>query len=116
MSHQPYPDFSPSCFGDIIRIGRGGTIREELPLFVKCLYTIEGAALKATVGEPDAFGTPFDSASRDDLVECQAALAAIKEDGPGVFGADGAAIDPATIAIIVQSVMALINLWLNRKN
>lgn len=117
MAHEPYPSFSPACFGDIIRIVRGGTVREELPLLAKCLYTLIGASLSATIGEPDeTFAAAIDSLSVDELGECYSALQGVKEDGPGIYGAGESAIDPATLAMLIQLGMALLKAWIDRKN
>lgn len=118
MAHQPYPAFSAECFGDLIRVVRGGTVREELPLFAKCVYTLAGAALGATVGEPAgplAGAAPDAEQSVEELRECLASLSALKEDGHGVYGADEAAIDPATLSLLIQLAVQLISAWINRK-
>lgn len=117
MSHQPYPTFSPACCGDIIRIVRTGTVREELPLLAKCLYTLIGAALAGTVGEPDeTFAEALASMSVDELGECYAALQTVNEDSNGLYGAGESAIDPATLALLIQLGMALLKAWIDRRN
>jgi hypothetical protein len=116
MSHQPYPTFELDCIRDLVRMVRGRTVRTELPLFAKCVYTLVGAGLAASVGEPDLVEPSFGSAdvSDADLLECQAAL----QEFEGTFGAeaDGAeAIDPATLAMLIQLAVTLITKWLERR-
>ncbi len=120
MSHQPYPQFSSHCFSDIIRIARGNTVREELPLFAKCIYTIEGAALGATIGEPDeTFGSEerktISESSAEDLQECYSALISMKEDGPGIYGAGETALPPTITALLMQLGLELIKILMERK-
>lgn len=119
-THEPYPQFSVECLKDLLRIIRGGTVREELALFAKCLYSMVGAALSATIGDPPG---PVASTERladptnEELEECRAALASMKEDGHGIYGANEAAIDPATLTLIINLAVQLITAWLaKRKN
>ncbi len=123
-THEPYPRLSTECFGDILRIVRSRAVRDELALFLKCVYTLLGAALGATVGEPPGpMASQFDAALSEctlgELVELRSSLTAFQDDmadGIEVYGAGDTAIDPATLAIIMQLVMALINKWINKKS
>jgi hypothetical protein len=119
-THDPYPRFSTECFSDTLRIIRSRAVRDELALFLKCVYTLLGAALGATVGEPPGpMASQLDSAlnecTLDELIELRSSMIALQEDGFETFGASETAIDPATLAIIMQLVMALINKWINKK-
>lgn len=120
--HPPYPTFDVECFKDTLRIIRGGTVREELPLFAKSFHTLLGAAFGAIIGEPPgpmsaaALGEEFmQECSLDELKQLRVGLESLNEDGPGLAAADEAAIDPATLALIVQLVLALVNKWINKK-
>lgn len=120
--HPPYAAFDVDCVKDVIRIIRGGTVREELPLFAKCVHTLVGAGLGATIGEPPGplaasavAETVVEECSLSSLEECRHVLEDLQEDGPGTFGADEAAIDPATLAVLIQLAVQLLNAWINRK-
>jgi hypothetical protein len=120
--HPPYAAFDVDCVKDVIRIIRGGTVREELPLFAKCVHTLVGAGLGATIGEPpgplaaDAVAeTAVEECSLSSLEECRHVLEDLQEDGPGTFGADPAAIDPATLQMLIALAVQLITAWINRK-
>lgn len=117
-THEPYPQFSVECLKDLLRIIRGGTVREELALFAKCLYSMVGAALSATIGDPPG---PMASVERqaepttEELEECHAALASMREDGHGIYGSGEAAIDPATLTILINLAVQLITAWLAKR-
>jgi hypothetical protein len=115
LSHQAYPAFSLDCVKDVIRIVRGGTITAELPLFAKCVYTLVGAGLGAAIGEPPDVAPALAAADSDaELRECCAALESVA--GVQMAAAEGEqAIDPATIALLVQLAVQLIQAFLNRK-
>lgn len=115
-AHQPYPQFSVDCFKDLIRIARGRTIQQELPLFAKCVYTLQGAALGATIGEPggvETFASEATPCSNDDKREALSVLQGLEEDGIDNFGAD-AALNPIVAALIQQAITALLA-WLTKK-
>lgn len=120
--HPPYAAFDVDCVKDVIRIIRGGTVREELPLFAKCVHTLVGAGLGATIGEPPGplaasavAETAVEECSLSSLEECRHVLEDLQEDGPGTFGADPAAIDPATLQMLIALAVQLITAWINRK-
>ncbi len=120
--HPPYAAFDVDCVKDTIRIVRGGTVKEELPLFAKCVHTLVGAGLGATIGEPPgpvaadaATEVAVEECSLTALEECRHALEDFEEDGPGVYGADPAAIDPATLQMLIALAVQLITAWINRK-
>jgi len=113
-THQPYPQFSVDCFKDLVRIARGKTVKEELPLFAKCVYTIEGAALGATIGEPpgtETFAGDALTCSDDEKKEALAVLEGMSEDG--VYAAGESAINPFVLALIEQGIKALLA-WLSK--
>lgn len=120
--HPPYAAFDVDCVKDVIRIVRSGSVKDELPLFAKCVHTLVGAGLGATIGEPPgpvAANAVVDEAlaecSLAELEECRHALEDLEEDGPGTFGADPAAIDPATLQMLIALAVQLITAWINRK-
>lgn len=116
MAHQPYAPFDLDCIKDIIRMVRGRTVREELPLFAKCVHSLVGAGLGATIGEPDLVEPSFGAAdvSDADLNECAAALQEFEGQSFGAE-ADAEAIDPATISLLIQLAMTLIQKWLEKR-
>lgn len=118
--HEPYPQFSVECFKEFLRIVRGNTIREELALFVKCLWTLISGGLAATIGEPPGpaptFGHEGVDCTTDELQECLTALQGMKEDGPGIYGAGETAIDPAILAILIDLGIKAIMAWLAKRN
>lgn len=119
-THAPYEQFNIACLMELLRIIRTGVVREELALFCKCLHVLIGGSLLAAVGEPPG---PMETAvfnagadpSLEDLQECYSALAGMKEDGPGIYGAGESALDPATITMLIQLGMMLIKAWIDRK-
>lgn len=119
-THLPYQQFSVACLMELIKIIRSGTVREELALFCKCLYSLIGGGLLATVGEPPGpmetgtFTLEADPTLAE-LEECYNTLAAMKEDGPGIYGAGESALDPATITMLIQFGMMLLKAWIDRK-
>lgn len=120
--HPPYAAFDVDCVKDVIRIIRGGTVREELPLFAKCVHTLVGAGLGATIGEPPGplaaaavAETVVEECSLSSLEVCRHALEDLQEDGIGPCGADPAAIDPATLQMLIALAVQLITAWINRK-
>jgi hypothetical protein len=117
MSHQPYAPFDLDCVKDIIRMVRGRTVREELPLFAKCVHTLTGTALGATIGEPYLVEPSFGAAEVSDA-DLNEAAAALQEYQGASFGAEGdsaEAIDPATLAMLIQLAVTLISKWLERR-
>lgn len=119
MSHQPYPAFDIDCAKDIVRIVRNGAIAAEAPLFAKCVYTLAGAGLAMSVGEPSDVQGVFGDAevTTDDLEECLNALQKAEDSSEENFGAgdEAEAIDPATIAMLIQLAITLITKWLERR-
>ncbi len=120
--HPPYAAFDVDCVKDVIRIVRSGSVKDELPLFAKCVHTLVGAGLGATIGEPpgpvaaDAVAAAaIEECSLSDLEACRQSLEDLEEDGPGTFGADPAAIDPATLQMLIALAVQLITAWINRK-
>lgn len=122
--HTPYPSFSLLCVQEVIRIVRGGTLKDELALFVKCAYTLTGSFLGTTIGEPGeehAVGS-VETASVDEIKECKDALELVAfqgfvdVDSETLFGNDETAIDPATLALIVQLAIKLISKWLENRS
>lgn len=120
--HPPYAAFDVDCVKDVLRIVRSGSVKDELPLFAKCVHTLVGAGLGATIGEPPGplaasavAETAVEECSLSSLEECRHVLEDLQEDGPGTFGADPAAIDPATLAVLIQLAVQLLNAWINRR-
>lgn len=119
-THAPYEQFSVTCLMELIKIVRSGTVREELALFCKCIHTLIGGALLASVGEPPG---PMETGTFTleaeptlaELEECYNTLAAMKEDGPGIYGAGEMALDPAMITMFIQMGMMLLKAWIDRK-
>ena len=124
MSHAPYPQFSSECVQDLYRIITGGLIREEIKLFAKCLYTIEGAGLAMAVGEPDDVEPLFGENTPDvEAVEkLRDELVAIGDIGipDGTFGAtaDSEAIGPLGMLLIQQGIklaLKALEAWLAKR-
>lgn len=123
MPHQPYPTFDVDCAKDIYRIVTSGQIVEEKSLFAKCVYTLVGAGLGLTLGEPDDVKPLLLAAEGIDLAtleQCREALAGVADTGlpPGMMAAPDAgekAIDPATLAMLIQLAVQLITAFINRK-
>ncbi len=122
--HQPYPGFSTECVQDLYRIITGGLIREEIKLFAKCLYTIEGAGLGMAVGEPDDVEPLFSAAEPDveSVEKLRDEMVAIGDIGlpKDTFGASGdsEAIGPLGMLLIQQGIkMALkaLEAWLAKR-
>ncbi len=119
MAHQPYPPFSSECLSDLYRLVTTRAVREELPLFAKCLYTLIGASLGMSIGEPTHVEGVFGDAEPDaaELEKCRDALQSYADEGQ-TFGADGdeaEKLDPATIAMLIQLAVTLISKWLERR-
>lgn len=118
VAHLAYPPFSLACVRDTVRIVRGRTVAAEQKLFAKCVWSLAGTGLGATIGEPEEVEPVFASDAIDDgeLAECRAALEVAYEDGMAYGAGEGeAAIDPATLAILIDLAVKLITKWLERR-
>lgn len=118
MPHTPYAPFSLECPKEIIRMVSGRTVRNELPLFAKCVHTIAGTALGATIGEPAdveplVFGS--DDVTIADLEEVKAALKEVKEEPTFGAGEGDEAIDPATLMLLIDLAIKLITKLIERR-
>lgn len=116
MSLLAYPAFSLEVVQGIVRIVRGRTVAAEYQLFVKLVWSIVGTGLGATIGEPANVEPVFGAVDDGELTECQAALEAAYEEGMAYGGAEGeAAIDPATIAILIDLAIKIITRIIERR-
>ena len=129
MTHRPYPNLDLGCIKTVIDIGRRGAIKAEIKTFAKCGYELLGAGLSITVGEPDDVipidgvtmvgVAPVEEPTVEQVEEAQgyliAALPDLEAYGAQATEAGIEAIDPATLALIVQLVLKGIELWLSRK-
>jgi hypothetical protein len=120
MSHHPYPAVLPTeCLTTVISLIRNRQVADQPAEFANCLWTMVGFGLKLGFGDPDAHEEKFGAAdvpSDKELNECHAALASYEDDGPSFAAAEGEqAIDPATIVVLVQLVMQIIEFLRNRK-
>lgn len=122
MAHLAYPGFSLECAQEIFRMLRGRTVRQEFKLFMKCQWMLQGGAYGVVPGEPDQVEPSFASGPECDEETARNVLAELKAVGdegiPETFGAadeNAEAIDPATIAIIIQLVTTLIQKWIERR-
>lgn len=122
--HQPYPPFDVECIQDIFRLVRGRTVRDELPLFAKCVYTLVGAGLSITLGEPNdgpmLAGQPADAlegVSDDELQKCCQALEQAEGEVQtfGAGDAEAEKLDPATLALLIQLAIQVIQAIINRR-
>lgn len=122
MPHRPYPQLQLECVTTLIDITRRGALRSEIKEAAKCAYELGGAMLGVTVGEPadlivgDATRETFVEPSLQDLETCHAQLVASAPELEA-FGAEVAAeaIDPATMAIIIQLALKALEFFMNRK-
>lgn len=117
--HAPYPPLSLECVTEIIRMVRGRTVRDEIKLFAKCVYELVGGGLSLFPGEPEEVEPLIGAADvpTDQLQECKAALEQVQAEAQS-FGADAddaEAIDPATLAMLIQLAVTLITKWLERR-
>lgn len=103
------------AIGNVIRIVTGGTIREEWALLVRSLLIIAGALVDLIDPAEPLVGDAARAAARDAARDAARAaqfdeLAAVLEGfhAEGYGASDAAAIDPATIMVIVQLVLTLI--------
>lgn len=54
-----YPqDFPLAESVEVVQILRQGKVKEKLPLFSRNLWTLQGFAMKSTIGDPDNPSTP----------------------------------------------------------
>jgi hypothetical protein len=128
--HLQYPPFSSSCALDLFRLARGGfpAIKAELPLAAKCIWTLIGAGLGMTVGEPEeifgALPEGEEEASVEQMTQLQGALQGLVDDGhPESFGqAEGEieaeAIDPLTLMLITEGLklaLKAVQKWLDKR-
>lgn len=106
-----YPtDLPLSDIQNVIRIVRTGAVKAEYKQLIASAYEVEGYLLGTFVGEPSP--KLMAQAGAGDLLECGKVLEAYK---PQLGAeADATAIDPATIAMILQLVMTLIQAWRNK--
>lgn len=117
--HQPYPALDLECVTEIVRMVRGRTVRDEIKWFAKHVYNLTGAGLSFFPGEPDdvtpIFGGEAAEPTVEQVQECKAALEQAQGELQS-FGADeNEAIDPATIAMLIQLAVTLITKWLERR-
>lgn len=118
--HQPYPAFSLDCPKQIIRMVSGRTVRAEIKLFAKCVWSIAGTGLGATIGEPDdveplVFGS--DQVEVAQLEEAKAALEQVAAEGERFGAGEGEgeeAIDPVTL-MLIQMAIQLFAKWIEKR-
>lgn len=121
MTHQPYPPFQLECLTTIVRIVRSKAIAEERALFAKCLYEILGAGLALGFGEPDGpiltgqESAELEAASTAELMKCCEALESAQSEVQSVGDAEAKAIDPATLAILIDLAIRIITAIINRR-
>ncbi len=118
--HQPYPPFELACVLALFTMLKNREVRDNPKAFAKHFYVLLGALLGMTVGEPDDVPPLFgqDEPSTEDLEGLLGELKAVQEDGiPETFGAaDGEqAIDPATLAILINLAVTLIQKLIERR-
>lgn len=113
----PYPQSFPlECITLIVAMIRNREASARRAEFAHCVWELVGFGLKATLGDAShAFGAAGD-VDDDKLRECVTALKDYQDDGEA-FGADSAdeGIDPATLMILINLAVTLIQKWLNRK-
>lgn len=122
MGH-PYPESLPvDCLTDIVSLIRSRQVAAEKAKFFNCVWTVQGYAQKLGFGDPEQqFGeaAPLQEADANQLDDCAVALLSFKSevsDEP-TFGADGEeAIDPATILVLIELAMKVIEFIRNRRN
>lgn len=118
MPHTSYPPFALTPITEIIQAVRAGTLRDDVPLAAKCAWEIVGMGLGATVGEPaehpHAFGAGPE-VSTADLEECKAALESVEGQSFGAAGDEAEAIDPATLAMLIQLAVSIITKLIERR-
>lgn len=90
------------AIADIIRIITSGRVREEWALLVRSLFEV-GIALVDLVDDKTFSADPADEAK---IAELESTLNGFHAEGYGASTAE--AIDPATIMVIVQLVLTLI--------
>lgn len=115
--HHPYPETLPvECVTEIIGIVRSGEVREKVDHLANCAWTIAGYGLRVSLGEPQHEETFGSAGDVDQLEECKAALeSACSEQESFGAAADAEAIDPATLAIILQLAIKVITALINRR-
>lgn len=100
----------------IVRQGEAVTQRDKLGLL---LWNVQGSFQAIVLGHP-ADGSQLrapHACFSDDLIESAAAAFQSELDKPKVAAADYVGVvDPATIMVIIQSVMALIQMIRDRRN
>lgn len=89
---------------NVIRIITGGTVREEWALLVKSLFQIGEALVDLLAPTEPTFGDAVEAEAK--WGELSSTLEGFHAEGYGA--SDAAAIDPATIMVIVQLVLTLI--------
>lgn len=134
MLHQPYPKLELECVTTLVDITRRGALKAEIKTAAKCAYNLGGAGLGIFVGEPedvivgDAITLVGAQAvavepSIEELEDCRNQLSAAMPDilegnfgAVGGFGEDATEnLDPATLALLMQFAMKMIELFMNRK-
>ena len=116
----PYPQFSLVTVTTLWTMLRERTVRDNPKAFAKHLYVLMGAALGLLVGEPEDVPPLFGDVEQADdanLESLMTELKAVKEEGLETFGAaEGEqAIDPATIIMLIQVIVPLIQKILERR-
>jgi hypothetical protein len=118
---EPYPQFSLITVTTLWTMLRERTVRDNPKSFAKHLYVLLGAALGLLVGEPDDVQPLFGDAEEADDATLEGLLGELKaaqEDGIAeTFGAaEGEqAIDPATLAILINLAVTLIQKIIERR-
>ena len=132
MPYQPYPKLELECVTTLVDITRRGALKAEIKTAAKCAYNLGGAGLGIFVGEPEDVivgddvtnvGQAVAEPSIEELEDCRNQLsAAMPEILEGNFGAVGGFgedatenLDPATLALLMQFAMKMIELFINRK-
>lgn len=114
----PYPQSLPlDCITRIVGLIRNREVSANKAEFFHCVWEVQGFAQKSLVGDADhSFGASPVVGYDAELRDCCAALKDFHDDGES-FGATAAdeSLDPATIIMLVQVAIALIQKLLNRK-
>ena len=119
MSHATYPRSLPvSCLTDSLRILREKRAVEERAQLGHCLWNVQGWLQGITLGQPPnetlrSFAAVGDEPGYIEQLETE--LLKYANATPAVFGADvdDVQMDPASVLLIIQSVLALIA-WFRR--
>lgn len=112
--HTPYPlQFPTECFTELFSSVREGKILEDIESNALHAWNIQGYLMSKVIGDPGPLSGESFGVSQTDLDEVEQCCARAIDDlkAKQYTGGSEAAIDPATIILIIEVIAQLIKLF-----